>query len=69
MTAGSVENGSRVNCRAATGGEADERSILEECYKHVARSRLPEALVFVVEVRSIPSGESDFWWANSRDSG
>jgi fatty-acyl-CoA synthase len=45
--------------------DVDERSILAEAQRHIARYKLPKAVVFVDEVVRSPSGKADYRWATS----
>jgi fatty-acyl-CoA synthase len=45
--------------------DVDEGSILAEAQRHIARYKLPKAVVFVDEVVRSPSGKADYRWATS----
>jgi fatty-acyl-CoA synthase len=49
--------------RIREGYEADESAILAEAERHIARYKLPKAIVFVDEVVRSPSGKADYRWA------
>jgi fatty-acyl-CoA synthase len=41
----------------------EERSLLDEAAKHLARYKLPKAFVYVAELVRSPSGKADYRWA------
>jgi fatty-acyl-CoA synthase len=47
------------------GVEASDADLLEEAGRHVARYKLPKALVRVDRVRRAPSGKADYRWARA----
>jgi fatty-acyl-CoA synthase len=49
--------------RLRTGAEPDEKALLTEAEKHVARYKLPKAFVFVPEIVRSPAGKADYRWA------
>jgi 3-oxocholest-4-en-26-oate---CoA ligase len=49
--------------RAREGYEVTEASILTEAAQHVARYKLPKAIVFVDEIVRSPAGKADYRWA------
>lgn len=48
------------------GAEADEAGLLEEAATHLARYKLPKAVVFVPEVVRSPAGKADYRWAKAQ---
>jgi fatty-acyl-CoA synthase len=59
--------GSQVTALVALrpGVSAAEDELLAECAKHVARYKLPRAILFVDQVLRAPSGKADYRWAKS----
>ncbi len=51
------------------GRAADQRSLLAEAGRHLARYKLPKAFVFVAEVVRSPSGKADYRWAKQVAAG
>ena len=49
--------------RTRDGYDVDEASILAEAERHIARYKLPKAIVFVDEIVRSPSGKADYRWA------
>jgi len=49
--------------RRRDGYAVDEASILAEAERHIARYKLPKAIVFVDEIVRSPSGKADYRWA------
>jgi 3-oxocholest-4-en-26-oate---CoA ligase len=49
--------------RLKDGASADAASLLAEAQRHIARYKLPKAIVFVDEVVRSPSGKADYRWA------
>ncbi len=45
------------------GLDLDEQSLRDEASKHVARYKVPKAIVFVDEIVRSPSGKADYRWA------
>jgi len=45
------------------GSDASRTSLLEECARHVARYKLPKAIVFLDHIVRSPSGKADYRWA------
>ena len=45
------------------GSTLDEQSLREEAGKHIARYKVPKAIVFVDEIVRSPSGKADYRWA------
>ena len=45
------------------GSEVSRASLLEECAKHVARYKLPKAVIFLDHIVRSPSGKADYRWA------
>ena len=56
-----------VQLRACSTATADE--LLAEGEKHIARYKLPKAIVFVDRVERSPSGKADYRWARERALG
>jgi 3-oxocholest-4-en-26-oate---CoA ligase len=46
-----------------TGIEATDEDLLEEASRHIARYKLPKAIVRVEAIRRSPSGKADYRWA------
>ena len=40
-----------------------EESIVEDASAHIARYKLPKAVVFVDQIQRSPSGKADYRWA------
>jgi acyl-CoA synthetase (AMP-forming)/AMP-acid ligase II len=47
------------------GSDASRASLLEECARHVARYKLPKAIVFLDHIVRSPSGKADYRWAQA----
>ena len=47
----------------AEGKEASTESVVEEASAHIARYKLPKAVVFVDVIQRSPSGKADYRWA------
>ena len=47
------------------GVEATDEDLLEEAARHIARYKLPKAIVRVDQVRRSPSGKADYRWARA----
>ena len=47
------------------GSEVSRASLLEECAKHVARYKLPKAVIFLDHIVRSPSGKADYRWAKA----
>ena len=45
------------------GIDASDADILEEAARHIARYKLPKAIVRVDQVQRSPSGKADYRWA------
>jgi 3-oxocholest-4-en-26-oate---CoA ligase len=45
------------------GAPVTEADLLEEAGKHVARYKLPKAMLFLDEVVRSPAGKADYRWA------
>jgi fatty-acyl-CoA synthase len=45
---------------------ASESDLLEECSRHVARYKLPKAILFRDEIVRSPSGKADYRWAKAQ---
>ena len=55
--------------RIREGYEAGADDLLAEAQRHVARYKLPKAIVFVDEIVRSPSGKADYRWAKSVAAG
>ncbi len=53
----------------ASGVEANDADLLEEAARHIARYKLPKAIIRVEQVRRAPSGKADYRWANEVAAG
>ncbi|MCU0259911.1 MAG: acyl-CoA synthetase [Ilumatobacteraceae bacterium] len=51
--------------RRRDGHELDEAGVLAEAERHIARYKLPKAVVFVDEIVRSPSGKADYRWATA----
>jgi fatty-acyl-CoA synthase len=49
--------------RVRNGHDVDDRSLLAEAERHIARYKLPKAFVFVDDIVRSPSGKADYRWA------
>jgi fatty-acyl-CoA synthase len=49
--------------RVRAGHDVDDRSLLAEAERHIARYKLPKAFVFVDDIVRSPSGKADYRWA------
>ena len=47
------------------GLDLDEQSLRDEASKHIARYKVPKAIVFVDEIVRSPSGKADYRWATN----
>ena len=45
------------------GHDPDDKSLLAEAERHIARYKLPKAFVYVEEIVRSPSGKADYRWA------
>ncbi|MEX2627220.1 MAG: acyl-CoA synthetase [Ilumatobacteraceae bacterium] len=52
--------------RRRDGADVDESGILAEAARHIARYKLPKAIVWVDEIVRSPSGKADYRWAAER---
>jgi acyl-CoA synthetase (AMP-forming)/AMP-acid ligase II len=50
----------------AEGRRATPEDVVAEAARHIARYKLPKAVVFVTEVRRSPSGKADYRWAREQ---
>ena len=48
------------------GAEPDEKGLLTEAARHIARYKLPKAFVFVDQVVRSPAGKADYRWAKAQ---
>ena len=53
----------------ADGEQVDADSILIEAARHIARYKLPKAIVFCDRVQRSPSGKADYRWAKAQAAG
>jgi fatty-acyl-CoA synthase len=51
------------------GTEASDDDLLEEAARHVARYKLPKAIVRVERIQRSPSGKADYRWARQQAGG
>jgi 3-oxocholest-4-en-26-oate---CoA ligase len=49
-----------------TAGHADPDGIITEAARHIARYKLPKAVVFRDRVQRSPDGEADYRWAKAQ---
>jgi len=47
----------------ADGASTSPESVVEEASAHIARYKLPKAVVFVDQIQRSPSGKADYRWA------
>jgi len=50
------------------GKKASEASLIEACVDHLARFKLPKAILFLDEIVRSPSGKADYRWAKAQVS-
>ncbi len=50
----------------ADGTDASDEDLLEEAARHVARYKLPKAIVRRTEIQRSPSGKADYRWAKAQ---
>jgi fatty-acyl-CoA synthase len=50
----------------AEGTDASDEDLLEEAARHVARYKLPKAIVRRTEIQRSPSGKADYRWAKAQ---
>ncbi len=50
----------------ADGQQADADSIIAEAARHIARYKLPKAILFCARVQRSPSGKADYRWAKGQ---
>ncbi len=55
--------GSEVCAVVATDGEVGAEELVSHCDGHLARYKLPRAVIFVPEVLRSPNGKADYRWA------
>ncbi|MGB3481130.1 MAG: acyl-CoA synthetase [Mycobacterium sp.] len=48
------------------GDDATPEDLLEECDRHLARYKLPRAVLFVPRIQRSPSGKADYRWASEK---
>jgi acyl-CoA synthetase (AMP-forming)/AMP-acid ligase II len=49
--------------RRRDGHDVDDAALLSEAQRHIARYKLPKAIVYVDEIERSPSGKADYRWA------
>jgi acyl-CoA synthetase (AMP-forming)/AMP-acid ligase II len=52
--------------RLGPGSRATQHDLVEEAARHIARFKLPKAVVFVPEIVRSPSGKADYRWAKAQ---
>ena len=60
------QRGRRHRAAAATGPTSTTADLLDVAAGHIARYKLPKAIVFVDEIVRSPSGKADYRWARQR---
>lgn len=55
--------------RLRDGMQAGEQALIEACAEHLARYKLPKAIVFRDEIVRSPSGKADYRWARDQVTG
>jgi fatty-acyl-CoA synthase len=50
----------------ADGVEASDEDLLEEAARHIARYKLPKAIVRRPSIQRSPSGKADYRWAKAQ---
>jgi fatty-acyl-CoA synthase len=61
--------GQEVVAVVVVGGGTTDEDILAACAAHLARYKLPKAIIRVDEVRRSPSGKPDYAWATGQAAG
>jgi len=49
----------------SAGDDVTRAALLEECARHVARYKLPKAVIFLGQIVRSPSGKADYRWAQA----
>jgi fatty-acyl-CoA synthase len=49
--------------RVRDGYQTDDSELLSEVGRHIARYKLPKAIIYVDEIVRSPSGKADYRWA------
>ena len=57
-----------VRLREGGHGRRDD-DLLAECERHIARYKLPKAIVFVDRIERSPAGKADYRWAREQAMG
>jgi fatty-acyl-CoA synthase len=52
--------------RIRDGHDVDDRALLTEAGRHIARYKLPKSILYVDEIVRSPSGKADYRWAAAR---
>jgi 3-oxocholest-4-en-26-oate---CoA ligase len=52
--------------RLRDGMQVGEQALIESCAAHLARYKLPKAIVFRDEIVRSPSGKADYRWAREQ---
>jgi fatty-acyl-CoA synthase len=55
--------------QVAEGSHVSDEDLLAECSRHVARYKVPKAIVRCARVERSPSGKADYRWARTRATG
>jgi 3-oxocholest-4-en-26-oate---CoA ligase len=55
--------------QVAEGSNISDEELLAECARHVARYKVPKAIVRCAHVERSPSGKADYRWAQTRATG
>jgi fatty-acyl-CoA synthase len=55
--------------QVAEGADVSDEELLAECARHVARYKVPKAIVRCARVERSPSGKADYRWARARATG
>ncbi len=45
------------------GGDPSDEELLETCQQHIARYKLPKAIIRTAKVQRSPAGKADYRWA------
>jgi fatty-acyl-CoA synthase len=52
--------------RLGAGAQVTADDLIQEAARHIARFKLPKAVVFVPEIVRSPSGKADYRWAKAQ---
>ncbi len=55
--------------QVAEGSDVTDEELLTECGRHVARYKVPKAIVRCTRVERSPSGKADYRWAKTQATG